>query len=825
MRKAVLLTLTLIFLLLGSVFLNSNIVYSQPENQNQNQNGNGNKKKGAFANQINFIHYLDQNLALQDLKAGKIDTYFFNIPLESVSDIQNDPNLKVYPVPGGFMDLLLNPAPARSSAGDLNPFSIKQIRYAMNYLVDRDFVVNEILKGYGSARIDPFGIYSPEYLNIIDTVLSFGFRHSPELAQKMIENALTHAGATKNNNDSGGKWIYNGRPITVKILIREDIPYRKSIGEAVASDLEKLGFNVVRDYGDLNKANTIIYGSDPQDMKWNVYPEEFESAGFAKYNPGVTAQMYAPWSAQMPGNQNPSFWNYKNATLDAITQRISFGNFSSETERNNLLREAVRDGVQESVRVFIATILNQYVASKNLIGLINDFGAGIPVRLSLINGRLADNRSTINVGMKEIYVGAWNSIGGFKDRYSTIEAADIGDPATFVNPYSGEVTPLRTPWTAVQTNGPHGKIPVSADAIIWDPVNQRWNNAASNNNNNNNKTTATSKVTYDLKFSKWHNGIMMDKSDLLYSYYFGHEWGTDTGPRDKTLDSEYTSQAAQAIKYDKGIRFLSNDKVESYIDFWHFDSKEIGGAAAVWAGEPWEITAASERLVTAGKFAFSKTDSTSKGVDWLSLIIPSHANAIKDELQKMKAENYIPNALRGVVSIEEAKKRYDASINWIAHHNNAIIGNGPFYIDSYNPSGGVVTLKAFHDPSYPFPLGYWAKYEHPKLASVQSTNDIPRFIRIGQPFNLPLQVSIDGKPSNNATVNYYLSNSSGNVIISGMAKQTSGTIGRFTIGLADNDTQKLSPGPNGIEVFAASPDAYKPDIITKTIIAVNARPR
>ncbi len=805
MRRAAVLSLSLAFLLLHSALFISNI-NAQTE------------KKGTFIDQVNFIRYLDQNLALQDLKSHKIDTYFFSIPLEVVSDVQNDPSVKLYETTGGFMDLLLNPAPARSNNGDFNPFSIRQVRFAMNYLIDRDFVVNEILKGHGTTLLDPFGVYSPEYPNVIDTVQSFGFRHSPEMAQQMIAEALTNAGAIKDNGS--GKWMYNGKPVTVKILIRQDISYSKSAGEAVASALENLGFNVMRDYGDLNKATTIIYGSDPQDLKWNIYPELWQSSGFAKYSPGTTAQMYAPWSAQMPGNQNPSFWNYKNATLDAITQRISFGNFSSQNERNNFLRSAIKDGMQESVRVFVASTLDQYVASKQMVGLINDFGAGIPGRLSLINGRLADNRSTINVGMKEIYVGAWNSIAGFKDRYSTIEAADIGDPATFVNPYTGEVTPVRTPWISIETNGPHGKIPISNKTLIWNPTGQIWTEAV-----NNTVSTATSKVTYDLKYSKWHNGIMMDKSDLLYSYYFGHEWGTNTGPRDKTVDSEYTSQAAQAIKYDKGISFLSNDKVESYIDFWHFDNKEIGGAAAVWAGEPWEITAASERLVTSGKFAFSRTDSTSKGVDWLSLIIPSHANAIKDELQKMKAENYIPNALRGIVTTEEAKKRYDASINWIAHHNNAIIGNGPFYLDSYNPSGGVVILRAFRDPSYPFPLGYWAKYEHPKLASIGNTNDIPRFIRIGQPFNLPVQVNVDGNPSNNATVNYYLSNSNGNVMIRGIAKQPVGNIGKFTINLSCNDTQKLSPGPNRLEIFAASPDAYKPDIITKTIIAVKARPR
>ncbi|MFL6362834.1 MAG: hypothetical protein ACJ709_05270, partial [Nitrososphaeraceae archaeon] len=54
------------------------------------------EKRGAYIDQVNFIRYLDQNLALQDLKSHKIDTYFFSIPLEVVSDTQNDPNLKLY---------------------------------------------------------------------------------------------------------------------------------------------------------------------------------------------------------------------------------------------------------------------------------------------------------------------------------------------------------------------------------------------------------------------------------------------------------------------------------------------------------------------------------------------------------------------------------------------------------------------------------------------------------------------------------------------------------------------------------------------------------
>jgi peptide/nickel transport system substrate-binding protein len=36
------------------------------------------------------------------------------------------------------------------------------------------------------------------------------------------------------------------------------------MGEMLANELEKIGFTVQRDYGDLNKANLVVYGKDPR---------------------------------------------------------------------------------------------------------------------------------------------------------------------------------------------------------------------------------------------------------------------------------------------------------------------------------------------------------------------------------------------------------------------------------------------------------------------------------------------------------------------------------------------------------------------------------
>ena len=786
-------------ILLFSVFINGfsgiTIIYAQQTS-----------KKGPYIDEARFIHYLDENVAIEEIKIGNLDSYYFRVPLEFVSDLSANPNLKVYDRIAGSFSLLLNPAPPKDD-NLINPFAFKEIRSAMNYLINREFIANEVLKGYGIPLVDPFGVYSPEYPNVIDIVEAFGFRYNPNLAEKLISDAIMNAGATKEN----GKWVFGGNPITIKILIRSDDSARKSVGEIAASELEKIGFTVFKDYGDLNKANGIIYGSDPQDLQWQVYTEAFAgTAVFVKDNAGITAQMYAPWQANMPGGQNPSFWNYQNLTLDQITQRIFLYNFTSEEVRNDLVRNATRAGIQEAVRIFLARNIDPFVASSSLRGLVNDFGAGITSKYSLINVRPGEDKS-LDIGVKQIYQGAWNNIGGFTDTYSTNIYSAVSDSGTFRNPYTGEVIPMRNEWINITTNGPVNHLVVAPDAQLWDPIRQQWISQ--------NTTTAMSKVTYKILYSNWHNGIPMDKSDLLYSYYFPFEWATDEGENDKTIDPEYTSKVNSSLPLIKGIKFITDDLVESYVDQWHYDEKEIAESASLWTAVPWEITAATERLVTSGKFAYSQGEANAKNVDWLSLIVPQHAMMIKSELQKMNAEGFVPAALKDIVSPADAKKRYDASIKWIDAHKHAIISNGPFFLDNFNPSGRTITIKAYRDNTYPFDQGHWSLFESPRLATIKKVVT-PNFVTIGQSSKIVAYIDVDGQPSNNASINYFVSDKDGKLIVKGKAEQNSTETGNFQINLKSDETSKLSVGPNLLKIFANSNYALRPDLSTKTILAI-----
>ena len=750
--------------------------------------------KGTYVDKIQFIQYSDENTALEEVKNGNLDIYYSPIPFDRISDPQSQEGLKIFQSTGQSYGLLVNPAPSAK----FNPFSIKDVRFALNYLVDRDLIVNELLGGYGVSMISAYKPFDPDYLLILGELESFNFRYNPSLAEQMISDSLTKAGAQKIDN----KWYYDSKPIEITIFIRSDDQIRKSIGEITSSQLEKIGFSVKRDYGDLNKAFTIVYGSNPSDLKWNIYTEAWVASGFVRYDSVVTAQMYSPWFSNMPGFNNPSYWNYKDDYMDSLSQSIFIGNFTSAEQRADLLKKAVNEGLKESVRIFLVSKIDQFVSNKKVDGIVNDFGAGITSRFTPINAR--DNSTSLTIGVNKIYQGAWNPIAGFSDSTSQQILGAISDPGSFKNPYTGVTIPVRSSWK-VETAGPNGKLDVPSDAIKWDPIEQKWIHVG-------NDIKSTSKVTFHLTFGNWHDGQPMDMNDVLYSIYFLYQWGAEHSENSKTFDSEYSPKANQAAKTLIGIRVIDKNTIEVYQDYWHFDEGEIADSAGVFPSMPWEIFYAMEKSVTDGKVAFSRSESVSKNVDWFSLLVPNDANMVQSNLEDFSKSNSIPVALAGLTqnSQQYYSDRYSSSISWIEKHNHAVISNGPFYLDSYSPEARIITIKAFDDPTYPFGAGYWKKFENVDVAKINSI-DVPTTVSLGKELTIPVSVTP------NSTVYYYFLNADGSMVDSGTLQSNTGNM---NITLSKEKTLLLSMGANDLRVFAVSESALKPDMFYTSFLGI-----
>ena len=748
-------------------------------------------EKNTFVDSIKFIQYLDENTALEEVRNGNLDMYYYRISSDRLEDSQAREGLKVFDSAGGSYSLLVNP----SESEKFNPFSSKEVRFALNYLVDRKLIVNELMGGYGAPIISYYGPTDPEYLTIIRELESFNFKYNPTLAEEIISKSLIDRGAVKIDN----KWKIKDSEIELRIFIRSDDPVRKSIGEILSVELENIGFSVKKDYGDLNKAFVVVYGSNPANLDWSLYTEGWGRSAFVKYDSIGLGQMYSPWFSNMPGFNDPSYWNYENKKLDELTQKIYKGGFETAEKRAQLIQEAVTEGINESVRIFLASKVDQYVVNENVSGVINDLGAGVPSRFTPINVKTNDNELVI--GVKQIYQGAWNPIMGLTDTYSRHIWGIISDPITFKHPFTGETFPVRAQWE-VETSSINEGIKVPIEAKMWNPTLQEWEHVSPN-------TIATSKVTFDFEFSNWHNGQSMDMNDILHSLYFTIEWGTQSDEKDKTFDTEFTPRAAQSIQTIIGINQIDRDTIEVYVDYDHFDKNEIAEWAALWSPIPWEITTAMEKAVIDGKVSFSRSGATSKNVNWLSLIVPKDAEIIKEYLQEYKDNKFIPKSLKQNENTSQYyENRYDSSIKWIEKNNHAVISNGPFYLQSYAPESRTITVKTFEDETYPFKIGKWSELENAQFPIIKKIN-MSKAMQYGK--NIEIVIETEKTDS----ILYFLIDSKGKIQASEKLNVNGDTV---SIEIVSEITKNLQVGANSIKIFAISNSVLKPDFYESSFL-------
>jgi peptide/nickel transport system substrate-binding protein len=449
----------------------------------------------------------------------------------------------------------------------------------------------------------------------------------------------------------------------------------------------------------------------------------------------------------------------------------------------------------------LAAKVDPFVVNKGVDGVINDFGGGIQTRFTPINSRTDD--STLKIGVKQIYQGAWNPVRGLEDAYSKNIWDTLYDPGMFKNPYSGANFAVRQDWM-VETAGPDGKLNVPDDAISWDPSQQKWVSISGK--------SATSKITYDLLWSNWHNGQKMDMNDVLYSIYFTQEWGSAQTENDKTFDPEYTSTASQSAKTLVAVRPIDENTIEVYVDYWHFDESEIADWGGVWVAMPWESMAAMEKIVLDGKASFSRTDAQAKNLNWLSLIIPRDAHLVSQYLQEFSESGFVPPALEQFDNTSDYyTSRYQSTIFWIEQKNHAIISNGPFYLDNYSPEARTITVRAFDDDSYPFAAGYWSKFEQVSLPQITSI-DVPEKIVRGQDYTIPISTE-------SATDLYYFVNDASGAELANGVIQIQNNSAEILLDSGITSTMML--GGHDIKVYAISESVLRPDIYQTSFLAVD----
>ena len=677
-------------------------------------------KPGPAAERLLYNSFFVDRAPL-DIEAGNMDLYLFGLKTEAAQDLRGTPGVELIDAPATAVSLILNPAPAPE--GEFNPFSNPEIRRAMQYLVNRESIAQDIYQGAAQPMVTHVGPSDPDFLTIYDIDRGSGFGYDPELARELIAEAMQSVEGVERID---GTWHYEGRPIRIKLIGRVE-DERRDIADLVRSELEQAGFEVAITYDQFGPAIQRVYSTDPRSFEWHIYTEGWGRSS-QRYDVGGVNSYTAPWLGNMPGWLEQGFWQYENDTLDELGQTLFRGEFDSLEERNDIYRQMTEIGLDESVRVWLATVDNSFPVLDDLEGVTPDLVAG-PRNIWTLREAYVPGSEDVRVGHQWVWTDrtTYNPIGGYGDVYSIDLARNLSDPAILNDPFTGIPQPFRADY-AVETAGPTGTLEVPSDALTWDADADAWVPVSAG-------TTAVSKVIFDYSGftdSVWHHGQPITLADAVYSVAQTFDLAYD----DAKVEIETAIAAVQRpiLETFKGYRLTEDDQLEVYVDYWHFDDNYIGSYANRNSGfdTPWELKAAMDDLVfEQRRGAYGQTAATRFSVPWISLVLERDAQLVDRTLRQLERDETVPAALadfggRALVSPEEAVARYDAAREWFDEKEHLVISQGPFYLEQFDPPAQFAELLAFRDESYPFKPGDHFRGQPPSLTVEDiSTEPVP----------------------------------------------------------------------------------------------------
>lgn len=630
-----------------------------------------------------ILKNISEEDAVSELLSGDMDYYLTSITPEQAVELKDNPDIKFYYAYPQFTSIAFNPAPGDGK--QLNPFSLQKVRFAMNYLIDKEKIVDEVYKGFGVPVAANMIEEHPSYKLIKDIIDKYDFKYDKEKADSLIKEAMDSAGAEKIE----GKWSFKGEPIVLYVYIDKESKESKKIIEMICEEIENIGFKVEKNYyeRDDKEFENPVSSTDADELKWHFYLTGWIYYGASKYTGFSLPGFYA----------KEGWWDYNNTKINDVKEKLK--SYSSKEEWEQLNKELTKLYLEDSQGIWLAAKQAIFAVKSNVNGIVEDEYVGIRSYGNIRQAYIPD-KSELVIGSKYLYEedDSWNPVVikhiAMMDVVNTIH-----DPVKWTDP-ALETKPFRWDYSIKISDSLY----VPEDAFIWDVKDKKWVNVKE-------KVQAKSKITFDLSDyigAKWHHGQEISWADILY--FISATWDRAYDEEKQRISSERWQDYFEPVK---GIRVFGNNLVV-YLDKWDFDEENLLGFAGMFQrSAPLEIYAGSDKLVFGGNgFEYGEEDDDE--FEKLSLVNKEHIEKALNELDSMEYSEIAPFVSANGISYftaSEFNDRKAALHKWFDEHRHLIISDGAFYMDKYDNEAGDIILKAFRDENYPFKKGsnYYSK--------------------------------------------------------------------------------------------------------------------
>ena len=388
------------------------------------------------------------------------------------------------------------------------------------------------------------------------------------------------------------------------------------------------------------------------------------------------------------------------AAADAFRRRVD-GDWRTPAERVSLERRIVAQSAAGCERVMLGyTLRREPINDDYAEGVENvaaDSQAGLASPIFIRTAKLKDFpwNGWLRVGVPGRPRAAWNPIGGFTDTAGRLVWSAVGDDPLLFDPDSARIIPNRARPVLVSEVRE-----VPADALLAGTLKPAGAGVA-----------ARTKVLYRVLLSKTHDEQRMTVADIVYPYARGTREGV-AAVRVLGVRKEVKDLGDMQLLYDV-------PEVEVYLSA-AVDPDAAPALAPPWSPVPWPVRVLMEQASARGIGAFSDREAARRGIPWLDLARdPSQRAALGKLAAELQSRAFVPEALRGLVTPEQARQRWAALREFARSHGHWLVTAGPYVLGKVTPESA--SLVVFRDFTYPLGVGSFDQYPIPLRAFVVKT--------------------------------------------------------------------------------------------------------
>ena len=255
---------------------------------------------------IIYLPYMDEVKRVQNLIANNLDSCLDMRPSNIKSIVHGNPDVSTWSgrqLPYGYLDWW----PISLGFNNLEePFSDAEIRWAVNYAIDREQLLAVGWQGSGEYALLPFPDFPPlrRFTSQVQDLVeqSSMALHDPERTAEI----LTRKGWTRNGE---GLWIKDGQPLKIVIDIATIF---QDLAPVLVAQLKRAGFDASF------RMTSDVYTRMTQGMARSFM---FGNGGSVR-DPYFTLRLYHSRFVWPTGTAAEIFWRWQNEEYDRIVDQM-----------------------------------------------------------------------------------------------------------------------------------------------------------------------------------------------------------------------------------------------------------------------------------------------------------------------------------------------------------------------------------------------------------------------------------------------------------------------------------------------------------------------